>query len=297
MEEQEILINNFRLDGRKSYEIRDMNIKLEEVKNASGSCSIEAGGTKILVWVKGPRETKNKNIENNGILKCDFSISTSAYTHIKSEIKRDLQMREFSSTLKEIFEQVIILKNYPRSEIEINVTVLQNDGSFKTLSITAITIALINAGIYVKDTAVGVSLGYYNKCFDNRENRRGGSGVNKDDDNFVSSVDNIMGNNDIYLSDLTKDEERCKFPILNMCYLPNIKKFVFLEVTNRTIDFSLSEDFIKASENLASVVYNNVKSFLVTSFNSQRVLNKHYGGEKNMSNIGGNDQNDDVEMS
>lgn len=260
-ETPELLINNFRMDGRKLNEIRDMIIKTGIVQNAAGSCSIEMGGTKVLAWIKAPKEARSKNIENIGSLRCDFILSQSSYPYVKAEIKRDLQMREFSSTLKEIFEEVILLKFYPRSEIEINVTVLQNDGSYKSIAITAVTMALINAGIFLKDTAIGVTVGL---------------------------------NDDAYLVDLTKEEENAKIPILNSCFLPNLKKIVFIEITNSMIDYSKSEQFINSVEKVSDVVYQNIKQFLIESF---RVSNIDESNLKQQNNnlLNSNDVVEDEE--
>mmetsp|Transcript_33293 Transcript_33293/g.34594 ORF Transcript_33293/g.34594 Transcript_33293/m.34594 type:complete len:266 (-) Transcript_33293:84-881(-) len=232
-ENLELLISNYRKDGRLINELRNMEIKTSQVFNSSGSSLIHQGGTKILCWIKGPKEARNKNSEKLGSVRCDFTLSQSAYPYIKSDLKRDLQMREFSSTLKEIFEEVILLKHYPKSEIEISVVVLQNDGSYKTIAITAITLALINAGIYIKDTAVGVTVGLHQ---------------------------------DKYLVDLTKEEERAKLPVINTCYLPNFKKFVFKELINAKLDYSKSEEMIKSVERFADDTYVNIKSFLLRSY-------------------------------
>lgn len=255
MEEAELMVNEYRLDGRKANQIRDMKIKTNIVENCTGSCMIESFGTKILVWIKGPREGRSKSYENNGSLKVDFTISQSAYPYLKPDLKRNLQMREFSSTLKEIFEEVVILKHYSRSEIEINVAVLQNDGSYKSLAITAVTLALISAGIYIKDTAIGMSIGLY-----------------KED----------------YLVDLTKKEERGKIPIINCCYLPNTKKVVYMEVSNSTVEYQKSENFIKSVDGYSDMIYSIIKNYLLNNFqpnDSEEMININQGGILNDNNM------------
>lgn len=228
-----LIVEDFRLDGRKENEFRTLDIELETVKNSSGSCMLKAGGTSILAWIDGPKESKSKNIESIGSVKCDFILSQSSYYHIKSDIKRDLLMRDFSCVLKEIFEEIILLKNYPKSDIEINCVCLQNDGSFKAISITAITLALINAGIYLKDTSIGISIGLYN---------------------------------DNYLIDLTKEEEKQKIPIINACYLPNLNKITHFEVTNSTLSFEKSSNLIKTISKVTTPIYNNIKEYLMTNY-------------------------------
>lgn len=236
--EDDIIFLGYREDDREPLDIRKMKFTTNTLDNASGSCCIEVGNTKVLAWIKGPKESRKQNLDNKGNIKCDFMISQSAYPNIRSEIKRDLQMREYSSSLKDIFEEVILLKHYPKSEIEINVAVLQHDGSYKTHAITAITIALIKAGIYIKDTAVGVSVGMVE---------------------------------DKFLYDLTKNEEKQPIPIINACYLPNSNKCVFTELTNSTLDFDKAEQLINSVEKIGQLIYSVVKRFLLETFKANLV--------------------------
>lgn len=60
-------------------------------------------------------------------------------------------MKEFCRVLKSVFEQVVILENYPRSQIDLQVFVLQNDGGSRSAAFNAVSLALMNAGIAMKD--------------------------------------------------------------------------------------------------------------------------------------------------
>lgn len=235
MENTEIFINNFRLDGRKSNEIRPQLIKMGIIKDSRGSCLYTVGETKILAWINGPKESmKMRNtIENEGVVKCNFSIASFADLKRKADYKRNLQMREFSLTLKEVFEEVINWRFYKRSEVEINVIVLQNDGSYKSSSINAVTLALINAGILIKDTIIGISIGLID---------------------------------DKYIVDLCYDEEKLKCPIMNCAYLPSFKKFVFLEMSNSVVDYKYSEELLKQAEQTGEIVYNEIKDYLKNEY-------------------------------
>lgn len=233
MEISESLLNTFRSDGRKCFEIRPPEIQVDVVNGCNGSCLYNIGETKVLVWISGPKENKNKNPENRGTVRCNFTISSFANSNRKADYKRNLQMREFSSTLKEIFEDVINLRNYNKSEIEINAILLQNDGSYKSATISAITLALINGGILLKDTAVGVSIGIIN-----------GS----------------------YFSDPHREEEKLKQPILNSAYLPSQNKFVFIEMSNSTLDYQYAESLLKFAEKTGEVTFNYVKDYLKNSY-------------------------------
>lgn len=254
MEISELIISGFRMDGRKHDEIRIPDIKLETINNSSGSCLYTIGETKVLSWIIGPKEAKGgKILDDEGYIKCVFSLAPFANANRKSEHKRNLQMREFTATLKEVFENVIILKQYVKSEIEINIVVLQNDGSYKSASINAVTLALINAGIQIRDTAVGVSVGLL-------------EGKILNDDNIDDENNNIIDDNSdiskLYFADLLKDEERIKCPVLTGCYMPNTMKFIYLEVSNSTIQYNKSEKLIDFSEKIGQKTYNFINNYL-----------------------------------
>ena len=95
-----------------------------------------------------------------GRIKCIFTQAPFSGMIRKKDFKRDLKMREFSKIVKDIFEQISRLDLYKKSEIIINVLVLKNDGNYKSISINAITFALIYDGINNKDSVVGNNVGY-----------------------------------------------------------------------------------------------------------------------------------------
>ena len=48
----------FRIDGRRSFELRRIQCKLGVFKQADGSAYIEQGNTKVLAAVYGPHEAR-----------------------------------------------------------------------------------------------------------------------------------------------------------------------------------------------------------------------------------------------
>ena len=61
--------------------------------------------------------------------------------------------------IKSVFEQIIKLEIYPKSQIDISVFVLQEDGGYKSAAFNAINLALVNAGIALKDFVVATTSG------------------------------------------------------------------------------------------------------------------------------------------
>jgi exosome complex component RRP41 len=64
------------------------------------------------------------------------------------------------TTLRQVFDPVVQLQLFPRSEILIVVEIIQNDGGILPAAINAITLALIDAGIPIEDFICASSAGY-----------------------------------------------------------------------------------------------------------------------------------------
>jgi exosome complex component RRP41 len=229
-----LLIGNYRSDGRRNNEIRDIKITTHLISEASGSAEVSQGETTVIAWINGPREGRNKNMENRGQVKCIFSLAPFASLTRKKDYKRDLKMREFSKSIKDIFEQVIILENYQKCEIVLNVLVTQTDGSYKAAVINAVTLALIDAGIQIKDTVVSVTLGLFD--------------------------------NEVSLFDVNLQEEKEKIPIFNVAYLPVARKFTYIELVNSNTPYENIENLMREAEKACGLVYTEIKRFLKDEF-------------------------------
>lgn len=235
MNKELLFIGDIRIDGRKPNEIRELDINMEIIKDSNGSAMISMGETKVIAWINGPKEGRGKSFENKGTLKCIFSIASFASLQRKKDYKRDNKMREFSKTLKDLFEQVVVLEFYQKSEIVINVLVIQSDGSYKSAAINAVTLALIDAGILIKDTVIGMSVAQY-------------------------SSENNSGINVLY--DIQLQEEKEGIPLLNVAYLPHSKKFIFLELLNAKTPYDQSDILMKEAEKASTILFETIEKFL-----------------------------------
>jgi exosome complex component RRP41 len=237
MAREPLFIGDLRLDGRKNDELRDIDISMNVVKDSNGSAMISMGETKAIAWINGPREGKGKNFDNKGALKCIFSLAPFSTLVRKKDYKRDLKMREFSKTIKDIFEQVILLELYKKSEIVINVLITQSDGSYKSAAINAVTLALINSGILMKDTVVGMSVGLF-------------------------SDKTLTYGNIKTIFDLQLQEEKENIPLLNVAYLPHKHKFIFLELLNAKTPYDQSDILMRDSEKACEKLFEIFEKYL-----------------------------------
>jgi exosome complex component RRP41 len=64
--------------------------------------------------------------------------------------------------LKSVFERVIFLEKYPKSQIDMSVFVLSHDGGYRSAAFNAVSLALMDAGIAMRDFVVATTAGLLN---------------------------------------------------------------------------------------------------------------------------------------
>ena len=153
-----------RPSGRKWDELRNIKIKVGVVERADGSCYIEWGKNKILVSVYGPKPVLMKHEEDpyEAIVKVHYEMATFSSAEKRGKPGQNRRAKEISKIIKNVFENVIFLKEFPKTVIEIYITVLQSDGGTRTASVVGAALALIDAGIPVKGIVGAVAVGRYN---------------------------------------------------------------------------------------------------------------------------------------
>lgn len=154
-----------RADGRRAHELRQIRVRMGIFGQADGSAYIEHGNTKVLAAVYGPHQprgassrTSSKNVK--GIVNCQYSMAVFSLSsgERKRKPRGDRKSQETSIHLKHAMEAIIHLELYPKSQIDIFVEVLQVDGGEYCASVNAATLALIDAGIPIKNYAVGCTV-------------------------------------------------------------------------------------------------------------------------------------------
>ena len=160
-EKPQLMINGKRTDGRAPEELRTIKIEVGILKNAEGSAYLEWGNNKVLAAVYGPKEAQPKHIAdpNRAIIKCRYQMApfSSLEEHNRSGPNR--RAIEISKVTKEVFENVILLDNFPGCEIDVFVEVLQSDGGTRAAGITAAAVAIASSGIPMRDIPYAVSAG------------------------------------------------------------------------------------------------------------------------------------------
>jgi exosome complex component RRP41 len=158
---EDILFCGFRQDGRKIAELRDIQIQVGIVNTANGSALFQIGNTKVLASVYGPKQTRFE--KERGKVFCYFTSAHFSTTGERKKVVRgDKKSNEFEDLVKDMIESVVLFENIPHSDLDIHISVLQDDGSLESASINAINLALIDAGVPMKDYLVSCSCGFFN---------------------------------------------------------------------------------------------------------------------------------------
>ncbi|KAK2463478.1 hypothetical protein APHAL10511_004564 [Amanita phalloides] len=155
--------HGYRSDGRRQFELRDINIDLSHRSFADGSAVIAHGLTKVLVSVLGPREAKSRShtIHDRANVNVELSVAAFSASERRKRSKSDKRIMEMAAAIKAAFEPVIQTSLYPRSQIDIFIQVLQQDGGLLQACINATTLALISAGIPLIDFACAMTCGVH----------------------------------------------------------------------------------------------------------------------------------------
>jgi exosome complex component RRP41 len=83
--------HGYRSDGRRQFELRDINIDLSHQGSADGSVVITHGLTKVLVSVLGPREAKSRSqtIHDRANINVELSVAAFSASEWRKRSKSD----------------------------------------------------------------------------------------------------------------------------------------------------------------------------------------------------------------
>lgn len=161
METPELFKDGKRLDGRALDELRPLRIIAGVLKEAEGSAFVEWGGNKVICGIYGPRECIPKHDASpyKSLLKCRYTMSPFASLEEHGRTGPNRRSTEISKVIREAFDSVVMSGEFPKTQIDIYVDVLQAEGGTRIAAIAAATVALANAGIPMKDMISGVAVG------------------------------------------------------------------------------------------------------------------------------------------
>lgn len=127
------LKNSSRTD-RKHDTFRPMYIQRGVISSAKGSAYLEMQNTKIICAIYGPKQSTTGNSQIQII--CD---------------QQDLP-------IKEALENCILMEQFAKTLLEIHFYILEDDGSIESTAINCACMALIDAGIPMKDMVTSCTI-------------------------------------------------------------------------------------------------------------------------------------------
>ncbi|KAK0115722.1 Exosome non-catalytic core component [Cadophora gregata] len=149
-----------RLDGRRWNELRRLTAQMRTQAAADGSSYLEMGNTKVICTVSGPSEGRSGG--GGGVgggqrdkASIEVGISVAGFSGVdrkKSAGGRgDKRLTEMSLTISSAFSHTLFTHLYPHSTITLSLHILSQDGSLLAALLNASTLALIDAGIPMRD--------------------------------------------------------------------------------------------------------------------------------------------------
>jgi exosome complex component RRP41 len=157
---EKMIVDGKRLDGRLPEQLRPIEMKLDVVKRANGSALVKFGGTVAIAAVHGPRALFPRYLQESatGILRCRYNMAPFSVEDRKSP-GPDRRSVELSKVIRLALEPALFLEDFPKATIDVFVEILQADGSTRVAAINAASLALVSAGIPMKDLIVACSVG------------------------------------------------------------------------------------------------------------------------------------------
>jgi exosome complex component RRP41 len=159
-----LALSNLRNDGRKPHEIRRLNIQMGVLQShvTGGSALVEMGLTTVLAVVTGPLECARRTDErpDRAIIEVTLSVTPFAVADRRTfNANTDRRLIEGSLQIQRALEAAVLLHTYPKSRICVDLSVLADDGGRLGAAVNAATLALMDAGIPMKDFVCACSAG------------------------------------------------------------------------------------------------------------------------------------------
>ncbi|NYZ77369.1 exosome complex exonuclease Rrp41 [Candidatus Micrarchaeota archaeon] len=220
LKDVKLIVDGKRLDGRTVEDLRQIKMQVGVISEADGSAFIEWGGNKIICGVYGPRECIPRHEANpfRAIVKCRYMMSPFASLEEHGRSGPSRRSTELSKVIREVFQNVILADEFPNTEIDVYIDVLQADGGTRTASITVAALALANAGIPMKDMVTAVAVG------------KGGDELLVD----LGKLEDNFGQSDMPLAFSAKDKKLLLVQMDGLLTLEEIEKI--LEMAERGAD-------------------------------------------------------------
>ena len=151
-----VSVLGLRLDGRRPREVRGL-----EIDYADSGTTYAQGCTRVRVAIRGPREAPHFGdaVHDRATLKCRVTAAPFSNHMLRRMGARDKRNVRLAKEIQDTFSAVVCLDLFPRSQIDIDVQILMNDGGVDAVCFNAVTAGLVDAGIPMRDFVVSCEAG------------------------------------------------------------------------------------------------------------------------------------------
>uniref|UniRef100_A0A0K0FUV7 Exosome complex component RRP41 (inferred by orthology to a human protein) n=1 Tax=Strongyloides venezuelensis TaxID=75913 RepID=A0A0K0FUV7_STRVS len=162
---RKVLTNlGYRSDGRLPKETRHISYETGIQRQAQGSVSWKQGLTELRCSVFGPGPCRNKTRMRREEVYLNIVVNQLPFAtrdRKKNEnTKRDRHQQSISRYLESVLRKCIVTELYPKSQIDIYIDILLNDGSVMAACINAAAVALATSSIPMRYVPTTVTVGY-----------------------------------------------------------------------------------------------------------------------------------------
>lgn len=149
-----------RLDGRGVNELRPIKIEVGVIPNANGSAYLEWGQNKAIAAVYGPREAMPKHTSNplRGRINFFYRMATFSVPDRKNP-RPGRRETEISKICAEALERATFLEQFPNTQIDVHVEILDANAGTRIAGLTAAAVAMADAGIPMRGVVAGCTVG------------------------------------------------------------------------------------------------------------------------------------------
>lgn len=153
-----------REDGRKNDEMRPTEMKVGILRQADGSAMVKMGETVALASVYGPREMHPRRLQDptQTVLRCIYNMAPFS-TGERCRPGPSRRSKEISMVTREALEPALYLEDFPKTVIDLNITIISANAGTRTAGINAASLALADAGIKMRDLVTSIAAGKIGK--------------------------------------------------------------------------------------------------------------------------------------
>ena len=153
-----LALSGLRNDGRKPNEIRRMHIEMDD-----NSAVVSMGLSTAAARVTGPIDCQRRSDERPDRAIVEVSIQVLSFATADrrtSSSATDRRVVEATHLIQKALEATILVHTYPKTRIVVDISVLADDGGRLVVATNAATLALLEAGIPMKDFVCACAAGF-----------------------------------------------------------------------------------------------------------------------------------------